>query len=86
MADYRVTFADSAKKEYEQLPAGVKRRVTQKIDGLEQYPRGLWTKKLRGWENHYRIRIGDYRVVFQVFERERVVDISLIRHRSEAYR
>ncbi len=85
MADYSVTFARSARKELEALTAALVRRIFPKVEGLAKEPRPKGCRKLRGEKNLWRIRIGDYRVVYEVKEDEKVVDIIAIRHRSAAY-
>jgi mRNA interferase RelE/StbE len=86
MADYAITFARSARRELERLDASVVRRVISKIESLAQNPRASGSRKLQGEQNLWRIRIGDYRVVYSVDDRQRIVDIVRIRHRREAYR
>jgi mRNA interferase RelE/StbE len=86
MADYAITFARSARRELEALDASVVRRVVSRIDGLAQEPRPSGSRKLQGEQNLWRIRIGDYRVVYSVNDRQRIVDIVRIRHRREVYR
>ncbi len=56
------------------------------VEALAQNPRPLGCRRLRGFENLWRIRTGDYRVIYQVFDDEMVVDIVAVRHRSQAYR
>jgi mRNA interferase RelE/StbE len=55
------------------------------IDGLAVNPRPSGVKKLRGTRDLWRIRVGDYRVVYRVDDSERLVDVSHVRHRREAY-
>ena len=86
MADYAITFARSARRELEALDASILRRVIARIDGLAQEPRLPGSRKLQGEQNLWRIRIGDYRVVYSVDDRHRIVDIVRIRHRREVYR
>ena len=86
MPDYTITFAQSARKELERLSASVVNRIFPKIEAPAQNPRPPSCRKLRGFENLWRIRIGDYRVIYQVFDEELVVDIVTVRHRSQAYR
>ena len=85
MPEYTITFAQSARKELECLSANVVSRVFPRIETLSQNPRPLGCRKLQGFENLWRIRIGDYRVIYQVFDGEMVVDIVAVRHRSQAY-
>ncbi|MEK9137437.1 MAG: type II toxin-antitoxin system RelE/ParE family toxin [Bacteroidota bacterium] len=86
MADYQITFARTARKELESLSAALVERMIKKIDGLAMEPRPRGCRKLSGEENLWRIREGDYRIVYAVFDRERVVDIVRIRHRRDVYR
>ena len=86
MANYGITFARSARRELETLDASIVRRVISRIEGLAQDPRPPGSRKLQGEQNLWRIRIGDYRVIYSVDNRQRIVDIVRIRHRREAYR
>ena len=86
MADYAVTFARSARRELETLDASIVRRVISRIEALAQEPRPPGSRKLQGEQNLWRIRIGDYRVIFSVDDRKQIVDLVRIRHRREAYR
>jgi len=85
MPEYTITFAQSARKDLERLSASIVNRVFSKIEALAQNPRPSGCRKLQGVENLWRIRAGDYRVVYQVFDEELVVDIVAVRHRSKAY-
>jgi len=84
--EYTITFAQSARKELERLSANVVSRIFPKIEALARNPRPPGCRKLRGFENLWRIRIGDHRVIYQVFDDEMVVDVVAVRHRSQAYR
>ena len=86
MPEYTITFAQSARKDLERLSASIVNRIFPKIEALAQNPRPAGCRKLQGVENLWRIRVGDYRVVYQVFDEELVVDIVAVRHRSKAYR
>ncbi len=85
VADYQITFARSAAKELEALPAAIVGRIFPKIEALTSDPRPRRSKKLRGELALWRIRIGDYRVIYSIDDSEHVVDITAIRHRSKAY-
>jgi mRNA interferase RelE/StbE len=86
MTTYTVTFSRSARKELESLPSPVVQRIYPKIEALEQNPRPHGVKKIEGEEKMYRIRVGDYRVIYEISDKMKSVDIAHIRHRSEAYR
>ena len=86
MPGYTVSFRRSAEKDLRRLDATVQRRAMRAIDGLAQEPRPPGCRKLVGSEDAFRIRIGDYRVIYTVDDAVCVVAIENIRHRREAYR
>ena len=85
MADYAITFARSARKELEALDVVVVGRIFPKIEALAKEPRPKGCRKLRGEKNLWRIRVGDYRVVYYIYDEKQVVDVTAVRHRSKAY-
>jgi len=86
MADYAITLARSARKELEDLDTTLINRIFPKIKTLATEPRPVGCRKLQGEKSLWRIRIGDYRVVYAIDDISHIVDIIAIRHRSEAYR
>jgi mRNA interferase RelE/StbE len=85
MPDYAVVLARSARKELEALNPPFVARVVARIEVLATNPRPPGARKLRGSGNLWRVRVGDYRIVYGVDDRRRVVDIVRVRHRREAY-
>ena len=85
MAEYTITFARSARKELEALDSAVINRIFPKIEALATEPRPTGCLKLTGEENLWRIRVGDYRVVYEIDDKHKKVDIIAVRHRREAY-
>lgn len=85
MAEYEITLASSAEKEIKALPNSIKSRVEKVIDSLRINPRPRGMAKLKGREGVYRVRIGDYRIIYTIHNEKRLVDISYVRHRSKAY-
>ena len=85
MADYTISFARSARKDLAALGAKVVRRIFPKIESLAQQSRPSGCRKLVGEENLWRIRVGDYRVIYSIDDQKELVDIIYIRHRSKAY-
>ena len=85
MAEYRLTISRQASKEFEALPAEVIERVRQKIRALATTPRPPGSKKLRDTQRTWRIRIGDWRVLYEIDDARKLVDVAAIRHRSKAY-
>ncbi|MBA5866419.1 MAG: type II toxin-antitoxin system RelE/ParE family toxin [Nitrospira sp. CR1.3] len=85
MVDYTIVFARSARHELEVLDPSVIRRILPKIESLAVVPRPHGARKLTGEKNLWRIRIGDYRVIYTIFDKERRIDVTAVRHRREAY-
>lgn len=83
---YRVIFKPSTSKAIASLPADVRRRVVAKAESLAADPRPNGCTKLVGFDETYRVRVGDYRVVYEV--RDAVVTVLVVRvaHRREVYR
>jgi mRNA interferase RelE/StbE len=86
VADYQIAFARSARKELEQLPKSVAERILKKVRELQNAPHPAGSKKLRGSAGLWRLRVGDYRLVYEVLESEKIIEIGRIRHRREVYR
>jgi len=86
MADYSITFARSARKELEKLQLTVALRILARIEALTKVSRPSGAVKLQGSKNLWRIRIGDYRAIYSVDDSTRVIDVSAVRHRRDAYR
>jgi mRNA interferase RelE/StbE len=85
MAVYSVEIVSKAEKEYLRLPQSVKNRFEEIILSLEKDPRPFGSKKLRETD-YYRIRNGDYRIVYSVDDKLRVIKILSMGHRKEIYR
>jgi mRNA interferase RelE/StbE len=83
---YQLTFARSARKELEALLASVVARAFPRIEALAHNPRPVGSRKLQGENNLWRIRVGEYRVIYSVDDRRRLIDTTAVRHRSEVYR
>ena len=86
MAEYAVVFARSARKELEALAEPLWSRVLGRIESLGRTPRPTGCRKLAGATSLWRIRIGDYRVLYAVDDHARLIDVIAVRHRREAYR
>ncbi len=86
MASYSVTFRRSAIKDLRNLPTNIIKRVEEQIERLAENPHMRGVKKLEGEERTYRRRIGDYRIVFDVYDETRELDVLAIQHRNRVYR
>jgi mRNA interferase RelE/StbE len=86
MPGYTITFARSARKELQSLPIDLAERLLKKIESLTINARPVGSKKLSGSTDLWRIRLGDYRVVYKIDDNRRIVDVTVVRHRREVYR
>jgi len=85
MADYRVVLSRSARKELEGLPDHAADRIVRQLEALGRLPRPSGCLKLKG-ASQWRIRIGDYRVIYEIDDSTRLIDVGYIRHRKDVYR
>ena len=85
MVDYSITFARSARKELETLDEKILNRIFPKIEALSKEPRPSGCRKLTGNKQLWRIRVGDYRVVYAIDDDKNLVDIIAVRHRKDVY-
>jgi len=75
VADYAVVFARSARKELQNLDPQVARRIIKQIEALVTDPRPSGVVKLEGATDLWRIRVGQWRVVYRISDRDRLVDV-----------
>lgn len=88
MAAYTIEFVKSARKEFERLPVKIRAKTAEALHLLAQNPYSelLKIKKMKGAANLYRIRLGDYRLVYEIRNDRLVVLIIKVGHRREVYR
>ncbi len=82
---YSISFRSSAAKELRKLPIAARKEVSGLIDSLARNPRPHGVKKMVGVDA-WRIRIGDYRVVYSITDQQLVVEVIKIGNRREVYR
>jgi len=85
VAKYAVDIKPSARKELENLSDRLIARLLPKIEGLAANPRPSGCKKLRGYKDLWRIRIGDYRIVYIVDDDHKMLSVTRIVHRKDVY-
>jgi mRNA interferase RelE/StbE len=79
-------FTPAAHRDFRALPQDVQRRLRPKIDALAKNPRPHGAETLAGEKDLHRLRVGDYRIVYQVRDEVLLVVLVRIRHRREMYR
>lgn len=82
---YKIIFSRTASKELADLPAQAVNRIIPAIKKLGNDPRPVGCKKLKGESNAWRVRIGDYRVVYSIDDVIRIIDIRSVGHRKDVY-
>ena len=83
---YRVFLERAAEKQLKLLSAKLHDRVILAVQALAKNPRPPGCRKLSGTEDDWRIRVGDYRIVYEIDDASREVRINGVRHRREVYR
>jgi mRNA interferase RelE/StbE len=86
MESFSVAWRQTAKKDLRRLPQQEAGRVMQAVGRLADNPRPKGSQKLQGSEHTYRIRVGVYRVIYDVLSQVRVVAIQRVGHRKDVYR
>jgi mRNA interferase RelE/StbE len=84
--NYVIGISKSVQEQLNNLPNTVKTRILEKIKGLETQPRPSGIVKLKNSENEYRLRVGDYRVRYEVDDAKQTILILQCKHRREVYR
>ncbi len=83
---YRVLLERAAERDLRRLPARLHNRIINAIQELADEPRPSGCRKLSGSDHDWRIRIGDYRVVYEIDDAALEVRVNRVRHRREVYR
>jgi mRNA interferase RelE/StbE len=83
---YRIVISRRAERQFRNLTRAVQVRLAARIDSLAQNPRPPGAVRIEGTELIYRIRVGDYRVLYAVEERDLIVLVVKVGHRREVYR
>lgn len=86
MPEYQISFRRSAEKDLRKLDANTQQRVLNAVESLSKDPRPDGCRKLQAASDAFRIRVGDYRVIYSVDNQVLIVAIDRVRHRRDAYR
>jgi mRNA interferase RelE/StbE len=84
--DYSIKISKSVQKQIDNLPNAMKGRILEKIKGLEIEPCPSGIVKLKNSEQEHRLRIGDYRVLYEIDDAKQTILILQCKHRREVYR
>ena len=83
---WRIEIKPRAEKALGDIPNPHRRRIAKAIDGLARAPRPAGCVKLTGADNAYRIRVGDYRIVYEIADKVLIVYVVRVGHRKDVYR
>ena len=85
MTGFRVEFTTAAAREIRKLDPQIRRRILGGVADLEHDPRPHGCRKLAGYDNAWRIRVGDYRVLYEVTDEQVLVTVVRVAHRRAVY-
>jgi mRNA interferase RelE/StbE len=83
---YTVIISKSVQKQFDDLPTEMSDRIAERVQHLADEPRPSGVVKLKGSINEYRIRIGDYRVRYQIDDVNEIIQLIQCKHRKDVYR
>ncbi len=84
MANYTVVLSKKAQKQLDKLSDNIAEPILDAITDLEKNPKPFGYKKLKGRDG-YRIRVGNYRIIYDVFNTELIIDVIAVGHRKDIY-
>jgi mRNA interferase RelE/StbE len=83
---YQVTLTATAVKERKQIDSVVRQRIDQALRSLQTEPRPPGVKKLSGKHQDWRVRVGDYRILYDINDEQKLITVWRIAHRRDVYR
>ena len=83
---YRIEFLKTAERELAALPQDAQRQIARKLEALRENPRPPGAKLLHAKERFYRLRVGDYRVIYVIESRRLMILVIKIGHRKDVYK
>jgi mRNA interferase RelE/StbE len=83
---YQVVLSKSAKRDLNNLDKIFQQNMAKHLQSLTTGPRPDGVAKLRGTEDEWRIRVGDYRIIYEIDDDKQIITILRIKHRREVYR
>ncbi|MCD6384914.1 type II toxin-antitoxin system RelE/ParE family toxin [Candidatus Sumerlaeota bacterium] len=85
MVSFKIIVQTSARRELRSLPPQVQKRIYFKIENLAKEPLPQGAKKIRGKKSVFRLRIGVYRIIYEIDFKNQIITIFRIRHRKDVY-
>ena len=86
MSNYIIELTRSAEKDLDALPKKALAKIAEQLDELEENPRPIGYIQLKGGDKLFRIRVGDYRIIYAIDDEAKIVDVRAVANRKDAYR
>lgn len=86
MDSYKIEWKQTAVKELKQLPKEIIPKILAVAQKLSSNPLPPQTTKLVGTQNSFRIRAGDYRIIYNIFSKTLIIEVIRVKHRKEVYK
>lgn len=86
MANYEILISKTAERVLKRLPASALSKVVPAIRALALNPRPLGCRKMAGREDIYRIRVGTYRIIYEILDEKLIIHVLKVGHRKDVYR
>jgi mRNA interferase RelE/StbE len=83
---YGLVLTRAARKDLDRLPRAILERADPLILALAENPRPFGSEKLQGFENLYRLRVGKYRIIYEIDKAASIVTVAKVEHRKSVYR
>jgi mRNA interferase RelE/StbE len=83
---YRIFISASAEKALKRVPSKDQQRLAAAIWSLAVNPKPIGSKKLRGYEQTYRLRVGDYRIIYEIEDQKLIITVLKVGHCKDIYR
>ena len=84
-SDYKVEALPAVDKDLDRLSRQMQTRILDRMEALADNPRPSGAEPIKGHSSHYRVRVGDYRVVYGVDDEARIVTVVTVAHRRDVY-
>lgn len=83
---YKIIIKPAARKELEKIDKPIRIRIIETISALSGNPRPPGCKKLVNFDNYYRVRVGDYRIIYEIRDKELIIEIVKVGNRRDIYK
>lgn len=83
---YQLIYERSVYKDFGRIPAHILMKIRDVIKNLKENPRPHGVEKLSGYSNRYRVRQGDYRILYAIDDINKIITVEFVKHRKDVYR